>query len=62
MIEDRQVFIGFFTRRYPVYNFWPGIHGLFQILRGNAETPSVERAKLRANSRNLVTHYGVVKT
>jgi tetratricopeptide (TPR) repeat protein len=34
MIDERQVFIGFFTRRYPVYNFSSRIHAL-RLLFGN---------------------------
>jgi tetratricopeptide (TPR) repeat protein len=34
MIDEKDVFIGFFTRRYPVYTFSPGLRGAFQVAFG----------------------------
>lgn len=37
MIDERQVFIGFFTKRYPVYRFESKYRGALQILLGNVK-------------------------
>ena len=40
MINERDVFIGFFTRRYPVYTFHSKIRGAFQVLLGRTRPQS----------------------
>jgi hypothetical protein len=40
MIDDRRVFIGFLTKRYPVYRFDSKSHGIWQILSGDVK-PSI---------------------
>ena len=37
MIDEKEVFIGFFTRRYPVYSFTSKIRSALQILFGDVE-------------------------
>src|SRR5258708_33042801 len=37
MIDEKQVFIGFFTKRYPVYRFESKYRGALQILLGNVK-------------------------
>jgi len=37
MIDERDVFIGFFTKRYPVYRFESKVKGALQILSGSVE-------------------------
>jgi tetratricopeptide (TPR) repeat protein len=37
MIDEREIFIGFFTKRYPVYRFESKFRGAFQILFGNVK-------------------------
>ena len=34
LIDNSDVFIGFFTRRYPVYNLRPGLSGAWSVARG----------------------------
>jgi hypothetical protein len=47
MIDERDVFAGFFTRRYPVYTFDSRISGAFQILFGK---PKPNRGELQPGS------------